>query len=200
VTTSNSTRTSAAACLLIVASCSGSGGGAPRPERRVSTSAGTVVPLPTVDTQPARQSTQAAIQDIQKRYADIRTRLQSFREVDREVSGLSTEGGTLKAFFDGGTLRLVKATFYGETGRVDREFYYDDRGSPFFAFEKESQYETPLTAVARAREYRYYFHEGRLIRLIDGERQISSEDSSYAARVKAQLALSSRLADIARRR
>jgi hypothetical protein len=197
VTTSTSMCASGAVCLLVVASCSGSGGVAPPPEPRVSTAATTVGPPAAGDTQP---STQAAIQDIQKRYADIRSRLQSFRKVEREVSGLSTEGGMLEAFFDGDALRLVRSTFYGETGRADREFYYDDSARPFFVFERESQHEGPIGGVARTRELRYYFHEGRLIRLVDGERPVSADnDANYASRVKTQLDLSDQLLEIARR-
>lgn len=178
-------------------SCSDSGGVAPPPQPPTSTAAATVEPPDTDETQ---RSTQAAIQDIRKRYADIRSRLQSFRKTEREVSGLSTEGGTMEAFFDGNALRLVKATFYGETGRSDREFYYDDSGRPFFVLERESRYEDPpVGAVARAREYRYYFQEGRLIRLLDGERPVPADDPNFVARVKAQLELSDQLLKIARR-
>ena len=189
----------AAACLLIVAAWSGSGDKAPRlPERPASTPASPAAAI-AAHTQPSQPATQAAIQAIKERYADVGNRLQTFRHVERELSGFSTDGGTLDAFFDRDALRLVKATFYGETGRSDRAFYYDDSDRPFFVFERESRYKEPLSGVAITREYRAYFHEGRLIRLLDGDRQISAGDAAYASRETELLELSGRLADAARR-
>ncbi len=138
------------------------------------------------------------MQDIRNRYADVRRRLSSFREVERDLAGLSTEGGTLQAFFDGQALKLAQATFYGETGRADLEFYYDENGRPFFVLEVENRYEAPFGATAGKQEYRYYFYDGQLIRLLAGDRQVSPDDAAYAARVKNVLDLSRRLLDVAR--
>ena len=104
----------------------------------------------------------------------------------------------LQAFFDGPALKLVRATFYGETGRTEREFYYEDSGRPFFVLDVESRYDAPLGATAGKQEYRYYFHDGRLIRLLAGDRQLSTDDPTYAAREKNTLDLSRRLWDAAR--
>lgn len=186
----------AVAVCLLVASCSRQV--APAQERAPATDSisQTSAPPPA---SPAQVPPETAIQDIRNRYADVRRRLSSFREVKRDLTGLSTEGGMLQAFFDGQSPKLARATFYGETGRIDREFYYDDNGRPFFVLEVESRYEAPLGATADKQEYRYYFHDGRLIRLLAGDRQVSSDDAAYAARVKNALDLSRRLLDAARK-
>lgn len=103
----------------------------------------------------------------------------------------------LQAFFDGQAPKLARATFYGETGRTDREFYYDESGRPFFVLEVESRYQAPLGATAGKQEYRYYFDDGRLIRLLAADRQVSPDDATYAARVKNVLDLSRRLLELA---
>jgi hypothetical protein len=149
-------------------------------------------------TSPTQVTADAAIRGIRDRYEDVRRRLSSFREVKRDVTGLSTQGGTLQAFFDGQALELVQATFYGESGRTDREFYYDESGRPFFVLEVESRYDTPLGATASKQEYRYYFSDGRLIRLLVGDRQVSSDDAAQAARVKNVRDLSLRVRDVVR--
>jgi hypothetical protein len=178
------------ACLL-VASCSRQVAPA---QERASATASTSQPAAA----PQRVPTETAIQDIRNRYADVRRRLSSFREVKRDVAGLSTQGSMLQAFFDGQALKLVRVTFYGETGRTDREFYYEESGRPFFVLEVESRYDAPLGATAGKQEYRYYFYDGRLVRLLAGDRQVSADDPAYAAREKNTFDLSRRLWDVAR--
>jgi hypothetical protein len=186
----------AVAVCLLVASCSRQVAppqeGAPATESISQTS-----PPPLASRAPVPSET--AIQDIRNRYADVRRRLLSFREVKRDLTGLSTQGGMLQAFFDGQAPKLARATFYGETGRIDREFYYDENDHPFFVLEVESRYQAPLGATADKLEYRYYFDEGRLIRLLVGDRQLSSDDAAYTARVKNVLDLSRQLLDAARK-
>jgi hypothetical protein len=182
-----------AVCLL-VASCSPQV--APQ-ERAPATDS--IAPAPALPAaSPTQVPPETAIQEIRNRYADVRRRRPSYREVKRDLTGLSTEGGVLQAFFEGPTLQLAHATFYGETGRTDREFYYDGSGRPFFVLEVESRYQEPLGATAGKQEYRYYFYDGQLIRLLADDRQVSADDAAYAARVKNVLGLSRRLLEVAR--
>lgn len=161
------------------------------------TSVAPVAPTPT----PTKSvSATDAIQDIRNRYAEVGRRLQSFRRVERDASGLSTEGGELKAFFDGDALKLVTATLYGETGRAAQEVYYDEGDRPFFVFRRETSYDKPFGNVASEREHRFYFREGRMIRWLDGKREVPTHDARYAERQQEILELSRTLAEIARRR
>lgn len=104
----------------------------------------------------------------------------------------------LHAYFDGRVLKLVRATFYGETGQTNREFYYDEDGRAFFVLEIESRYDVPLGATAGTQERRYYFDAGRLIRLLEGDQAVSPDDPAYALREKNVLGLSRQLWDVAR--
>jgi hypothetical protein len=154
---------------------------------------------PPAATAATQVSPDTAIQEIRSRYADLRRRRSSFREIKRDLTGLSTEGGMLQAFMDGEALTILEATFYGETGRAHREFYYDASGRPFFVVEVETGYEAPFGATGGRQEYRYYFYDGRLIRLLAGDRQVSPDEAAYAARVKNVLDWSRRLGDVTRR-
>jgi hypothetical protein len=147
----------------------------------------------------AQPSTAAAIRDIRARYAEVGRRLKSFRSVKRDASGLSAEGGDLRAYFDRDTLRLVRATTYGEMGRAAHEVYYDEEGRPFFVFLKEARYARPFGRVASERTHRFYFRDRRMIRWLDGARQVSPADPRYAAREKEVLDLADSLAELARR-
>jgi hypothetical protein len=162
------------ACLLSLAACRGRGGDAPQ------------------------SSAEATPQAIEARRTDIANRRQSFKRVERDLSDFSTQGGMLNAFLEGDRLRLIEATLYGETGQSRRDFYYDDSGRLFFVLETESRYEKPFGPVARTHEYRYYFHEGRLIRLVDEGREVSGADVQYASRVKMVIQLSEELSKVAR--
>jgi hypothetical protein len=184
-----------AACVL-VASCSREV--AAPPERAPAADAVSPAPAAAPPRAASQAAPETAIDDIRRRYDDVRGRLSSFREVKRDLPGLSTEGGMLQAFFDGQALMLARATFYGESGRVEREFYYDESGRPSFVLEVEMPYETPLGAATGRREYRYYFYEGRLIRLLSGDRQVPPDDAAHATRVKNVLDLSQRLRGAAR--
>jgi hypothetical protein len=181
-------------------SCSGDGpdrGGRGQPASTALESAATTA---AANPAPTQAATEAAIQSIKEQYAAIQGRIPSLRRVKRDVSGFSTEGGTMTAFFDGNILRLVQATSYGETGRSFLAIYYGDGGLPFFVLERESRYDEPLSGRETSREYRSYFHEGRLIRLLDGEQQVPVSDAQHAARARQVMELSSRLADEARKR
>lgn len=184
-----------AACLL-VASCSREAN--PPQERTPGTDAITAAQA-TPSASPPQIPTESAIASIRTRYADVRRRLSSFREVTRDLAGLSTQGGMLQAYFDGQVLKLVRATFYGETGRTNREFYYDDDGRVFFVLEIDSRYDAPLGATAGTQERRYYFDGGRLIRLLAGDQPVSPDDAAYGLRERNALDLSRQLWDVARR-
>ena len=184
-----------AACLL-VASCSRE---PTHPQERAPGGTDAISAPQATPSAPAVQiPSEKAIEGIRTRYADVRGRLSSFREITRDLSGLSTEGGMLHAYFDGQALKLVRATFYGETGQTNREFYYDEDGRAFFVLEIESRYDVPLGATAGTQERRYYFDAGRLIRLLAGNQQVSPGDAAYASREKSVLDLSRQLWEAAR--
>lgn len=109
----------------------------------------------------------AAISAIRGWYAAVNRATAKYRVVKKELSGFSTEGGELAAYFDGGAVVKITATHFGETGRSFEEFYYRD-GKLFFVFHRRETYDVPLSGrVSKTAEERFYFNDGRLIRWLD---------------------------------
>lgn len=104
------------------------------------------------------------------------------RRVGLDLPGRSAEGGRLVAHFDRGELKLLRATFYGETGRNEEEYYFD-AGRLFFAFTKESRYDKPFGRVVSTAENRFYFRDRKLLRWLDPSgRPVSPARPDFAAR------------------
>jgi hypothetical protein len=184
-----------AAGLLLTATCSRDS--QPAGDRSPASVTAASEPRATRDEATQASTTPIEVQEIEARAAAIRSRSQSVRAVERDLSGFSAEGGTLNAFYDEGILTLVKATFYGETARSDQEFYYEDGRRPFLVVEYESQYEAPFGTVAGTREHRYYVREGRLIGAVADKRPVPADDAASAARATTLLKLSERLIEVA---
>ena len=109
----------------------------------------------------------AAVSAIRRWYAAINRNLPKYRVVKKELSGFSTEGGELVAYFDGASVAKMAANHLGETGRSFEEFYYHD-GKLIFVFRRQETYDEPMSGkVSKTAEDRFYFNDGRLIRWLD---------------------------------
>src|SRR5450759_5169055 len=64
------------------------------------------------------------IASIRQHYAQINRSASKYKKVKKELSGFSTEGGQLVAYFDGPSIMKIAATFYGESGKASEEYYY----------------------------------------------------------------------------
>jgi hypothetical protein len=73
----------------------------------------------------------------------IDSTLPRLRHDTATVLGLSTEGATIDAAYDGPALRHLSAVYYGETGRVRDRFYLDT--SVFYIIRTEARYDEPLS-------------------------------------------------------
>jgi hypothetical protein len=89
-------------------------------------------------------ATQPSCSDTSLR-ALLSTDSSTLRRVDRPTSpGQSTEGAETAVFYAGPTPRLIRATFYGETGR-SRELYYLLDSLSFVRVRAEDRYTKPIT-------------------------------------------------------
>jgi hypothetical protein len=108
-----------------------------------------------------------AIQSIRKQYATINKRVARYKKVRKELSGFSAEGGRLIAYVDGPAIVKIAATYYGETGRTEEEYYYQNE-KLIFVYRKESTYSRPMSGkVIRTKENRFYFENDQLIKWLD---------------------------------
>lgn len=142
-----------------------------------------------------------AISSIRRRYTVINKSLAKYRVVKKELSGFSTEGGELIAYFDGPAIVKMAATYQGETGRSFEEFYYSNE-KLIFVFRKQDTYDQPLSGkVVRTRESRFYFSNDALIRWIDeNAKQVAPGNSEYPQMQTHYLGISKRFTEGARSR
>lgn len=139
------------------------------------------------------------IQSIRQSYAAINRKQARYRKVKKELSGFSTEGGALTAYFDGQTIMKMLATYYGEMGRTIEEFYYRD-GQLIFVLRTELNYNRPLSGKVVSRKLnRFYFHDDKLIRWIDESGKTMPADAvEYQEHEKDNLETSKKLSEGAR--
>lgn len=135
-----------------------------------------------------------AIQCIRQLYAAVQKQLPTYRSIERDFDGFSTEGGTLRAYFQGEKVRLLKVSLFGETGRTDQEYYYTETERLFFVFEKNSRYDRPFGKVGQTLTARFYFHDEKLIRwLNNANKPVSPGSPAYLEQQQHILTLARRL-------
>ncbi|HEX8096459.1 MAG TPA: hypothetical protein VF507_00425 [Pyrinomonadaceae bacterium] len=139
------------------------------------------------------------IDAIRAHYATINKGVARYRKVKKDLSGYSTEGGTLEAYFDGASVKKIVATFYGEGGKAVEEYYYWD-DQLIFVYRKESRYSAPSSGkVVSATEDRFYFNGGRLIRWVEGKgKQVAPDKSEYGEKQKEYLENSGKFVELVR--
>lgn len=130
----------------------------------------------------------AVFQSIRRQVVQIDSKGNSYRQVQRDVEGKSTEGGVVTGYYDGKSLRKIVATYYGESGKVTEE-YYVLNGSPIFVLRTDYRYNKPLgeppfgtsnPKVVSQQQDRFYFSKGKLVRWIDPEDKQSTLDGKKA--------------------
>lgn len=139
----------------------------------------------------ATPQTDNEIESIRQTYAATNRKLARYKRVKKELSGFSTEGGVLTAYFDGPQIVKIAVTFYGESGKSSEEYYYRD-GKLIFVFRTESRYNRPLSGrVVATTANRFYFKDDKLIRWIDENgKQVSSSSTEFTAKETDYLASS----------
>ena len=148
----------------------------------------------------AKVSPQAdPVASIRAHYVQINHSAARYKKVKKDLSGFSTEGGVLVAYFDGPNIVKISATFYGESGKASEEYYYWD-GKLIFVLRTDYAYSKPLSGkVVRTELSRFYFNNDKLIRWLDeNQKQVASETSEYIEKQKEYLDSSRLFTDGAR--
>jgi hypothetical protein len=123
-----------------------------------------------------------AISAIRQRYAAVNKNLSKFRMVKKELSGFSTEGGELTAYFDGAAIVKIAVVNNGETNSFFEEFYYA-KEKLIFVYRKQEIYDEPLAKVVKTKENRFYFTDGELIRWVNEDgKQVAASNVEYPVR------------------
>ena len=138
------------------------------------------------------------ISAIRRRYAAINQNLKKYRVVKKELSGFSTEGGELTAYFDGAAIVKIAVINNGETNSFFEEFYYLNE-KLIFVYRKQEIYDEPMSRVVKTKENRFYFTDGDLIRWInENGKQVAANNREYSENRTHYLGLSKLLVEGAR--
>jgi serine/threonine-protein kinase len=141
-----------------------------------------------------------AISAIRQRYAAINKNPTKFKIVKKELSGFSTEGGELTAYFDGAAIVKIAVVNNGETNSFFEEFYYS-KEKLIFVYRKQEIYDKPMSKLVKTKENRFYFNDGELIRWVnENGKQVATSNSEYPERRIHYLGLSKLLIEGARSR
>ena len=90
------------------------------------------------------------------RVADyIRRGESTYRVVERDIFGVSTEGGHITAYFDGDSLVWVVAKLYGEMGRSRVQAYWH-HGVAILAVDTTESYDEPLSGRVSGTETHFW--------------------------------------------
>lgn len=135
----------------------------------------------------ATAQTDKMIESIRNHYNYVESNLSRFKQTKDMTFEESTDGASIKRYFEGDELVKIRIEYLGETGKLFREFYINEQ-QLLFVFEQEFNYNMPYYIDSKKAkemgfeegfdpkktkklEHRYYFFNSKLIRWIkpDGE-------------------------------
>jgi len=128
------------------------------------------------------------IKDIRSKYTEIRTNLSSYDTTMLEIWDESAEGGQCTAYYDKGQLKLIVVMLFGEMGKKETEYYFNDE-KLIFAFDINFDYNRPIywdekmakengdteafdSKKTTVKENRYYFNNDKLFLWLDNDKQV----------------------------
>ena|ERR1700744_2102767 len=118
---------------------------------------------------------------IKAQFVDVNSHISTYKTVHRNDMGLTTEGGEATAYFDGNDLKKILSVFYGETGRVTLEYYFQN-GKLIFFYKIDYFYNWPFNVagggkIVSTTEGRYYFDGSNIIKYINKPQKALSATS-----------------------
>lgn len=145
---------------------------------------------PSLDTSDNAQNTLNAkelslnkkIKKIRSVYQHVNTNQQSY-EVKTHKLHESSEGGEKIFYIENNQFRKIVENHFGEMGKRNTEYYFDENGALSFIFDVMTHYNVPIyidepepgieevfdPKKSKTKENRYYFYAGKMIRWIDSD-------------------------------
>jgi len=115
------------------------------------------------------------INQIKIECTQINSGSKSYKVIEEDVNGLTSEGGFLKKFYDGTVMKKAELTFFGETGQLTSQYYFLN-GELIFAKSSEERYKEPMymgkTETDSLNKNEFYFKNQILVRWIDNNGKI----------------------------
>lgn len=145
------------------------------------------------------QTEEEQVKLIRDRFQQINSSLSSYQSIEKEISGESTEGASIKAYHDNGETVLLHCRFYGETGNITEDYYFYN-STLFFVYSVKENYSSGVQEgnpqVLSKEENRYYFNDGKLIRWIKQKNAINKSEKAFAEAEASVIKEAYRLIDV----
>lgn len=139
------------------------------------------------------QSTQDAIQEIRSHFKYVNENLNRLKYIKEETFEESTDGGIIHKYLDDGNIVKIRCEYYGETGKLFRE-YYIKKNKLLFVFDQDYRYNMPYyfdslraaesgfkewfdPSKTKLKENRFYYYNDNMIRWINSEGEFLSIES-----------------------
>jgi hypothetical protein len=91
-----------------------------------------------------------SIENVKKQAQTTENNITQYASTTKDVLGKSTEGGTQTNFSLQGKNKLIKQTFFGETGKSEINYYLDN-DKVFYFSKKNTEYILPLSQDSTAK-------------------------------------------------
>lgn len=119
------------------------------------------------------QTEDEIVKKIRDQFTQINSNLKTYKTVEKEVFE-STEGGSVKGYYDNGTLVSIHYEVFGEMGGLKEDYYFSN-GKLFFVYSLTQNYSAPVyvegSTVSSSTEQRYYLDNEKLIRWLNNEKK-----------------------------
>jgi hypothetical protein len=131
-----------------------------------------------ISVQIAFSQTEKQITFIRNEVAVINKSIKNYAKSTKNVEGISLEGTEATYYGSGKGLKKITAKIYGETYNATTELYYSGE-ELIFIYRKFNRYDTqigmkPPPKVVSIKESRFYFTNGKLIKFLEGKKNIKS--------------------------
>ncbi|MDO9399162.1 MAG: hypothetical protein Q7T79_00530 [bacterium] len=132
-------------------------------------------------------SKQEIMSAIKNDFSEINSKINTYKIVEEDMSGESTDGGMVVYYFENKNLKKITATYLGETGKSVNEYYYKNK-ELIFVLDQNYEYNRPMyydekmakedndeeifdINKSKISEEKYYFYKNKLIMWIDEEKK-----------------------------
>lgn len=122
-----------------------------------------------------------AVSDIKKQFYEINSNCSSFSMIEKNIYNETSEGAYIIAFYKIDELKKIIATYYGEMGKSEYEYYFYN-GEVIFIYNRELIYDRPIYIdgfkIKTIEDNRYYFYNGDLFLWIDKTKKTIKNSSN----------------------
>ncbi len=142
----------------------------------------------------------AIIERVRQQYSAVERESPRFKRVERTLTGYSTDGGGLVAFYNDTALRKIESLLLNRAGRTTQTMYYWN-GGLVFVNRMAERFNRPRSGiVASAGKELFFFADGKLVRWVGEDGQLLRVDDAAARAQSAELLRLSRdFAQVAQR-